>query len=348
MLGPRAGRYLEPLWYGNGDWRLWLLAPVAGLFAAVSAVRRAAYAAGALSVARLPIPVVVVGNLTVGGSGKSPLVSALAQELAAAGWRPGIVSRGYGGSTREQPVLVQAESAPASVGDEALMLKRATGLPVAVGQRRAAAARLLMDSANCDVVISDDGLQHYGLHRDVEIVVVDAEREFGNGWLLPAGPLRESRTRLSRADAVWFKHVERTGISVADPQRGPGFLLRARQLRALNGGESKPVDIFDGQQVAALTAIAHPEAFFSTLVAAGCVVRGCALPDHADIVSNDLDFAGDLPLLLTEKDAVKVDPRWRDDVWVVETSVELNAAAAAAWRDIVGRLEELRKPHAAC
>ena len=177
------------------------LAPIAPLFRAVTAARRGLYRAGALRSDRLPVPVVVIGNITVGGSGKTPLAIALAEALAARGWHPGLVSRGYG-AANSSPRAVTGDDIADQVGDEPLLLAR-TGFPVWIGVDRPRAARgLLAAHPGCDVIVTDDGLQHYALARDVEIAVVDASRGLGNGLLLPAGPLRESRSRLREVDAV--------------------------------------------------------------------------------------------------------------------------------------------------
>src|SRR5689334_14495200 len=193
-------RLFEYFWYRIRPLHL-VLIPLSLLFAAVAGLRRAAYRLNWLKSERMPVPVIIVGNITVGGTGKTPVVLWLVQLLREAGYHPGIVTRGYGGSETLQEVL--ADSDPHRTGDEPLLLARRAGVPVFAGRRRAAAARaLLIAHPQCDVLVTDDGLQHYALARDVELAVVDGERKFGNGWLLPAGPLREPVGRLHAVSAV--------------------------------------------------------------------------------------------------------------------------------------------------
>ena len=182
-------RAREARWYSVNPVSL-LLLPLAGLFCLVAMTRRALYGRGLLPVTALPVPVIVVGNITVGGSGKSPLVLWLVEHLRSMGYRPGIVARGYGGASRHWPRRVAADSDPREVGDEPVLLVRRSGCPCWVGPDRPAAARRLLAESDCDILVSDDGLQHYPLHRDIEIAVIDGERRLGNGFCLPAGPLR--------------------------------------------------------------------------------------------------------------------------------------------------------------
>ena len=191
--------WLNKIWYGGTPPPWWLM-PLSGIYGAVSRLRHAAYSKQLRRAAPLTCPVIVIGNLSVGGTGKTPLVCWLTVRLAELGFRPGVVTRGYGGSSRRAR-LVEASDDPNTVGDEAILLGRRTRAPIAIGRDRPAAAQLLIN-AGCDVIVSDDGLQHYALMRDCEIVVVDGERLFGNGRLLPAGPLREAPARLKGADAV--------------------------------------------------------------------------------------------------------------------------------------------------
>ncbi|HEY3808921.1 MAG TPA: tetraacyldisaccharide 4'-kinase [Steroidobacteraceae bacterium] len=344
-----------------------LLRPLAALFAAGVRVRRAAYARGWLRVHRLARPVVVVGNLTVGGSGKTPLVIWLAAQLRAAGLAPGIVLRGYGGKAARggNPLLVQPDSDPASVGDEALLLRRRTGEAVATGRDRAAAARLLL-AQGVDVVIADDGLQHLALARNFEIAVVDGERGFGNGYLLPAGPLRETPARLTEVDAVVINGQGRywrqltAGEGAAAEGAVPRLVLPAAGLRpftmrvsgdrliALDGGRATmPLSQLAGRRVHAVAAIGNPERFFSQLRAAQLEVIDHAFRDHHRFRSDELAFGDGLPLLMTEKDAVKCGQLGLSDAWYLPVSAGFDAAEATALTARVRRAIEAAARHQA-
>jgi tetraacyldisaccharide 4'-kinase len=306
---------LESAWYGSGR-TPWWTRPLALLYGLASAVRRALYRAGVLRSVRLGAPVIVIGNLSVGGTGKTPLTIALASALRQRGYCPGVVSRGYSGHQRE-PLLLDDAPDPARVGDEPCLI-RASGVPVAVGRDRPAAARLLL-AAGCDVVIADDGLQHYALARDVEICVIDGTRRFGNQRLLPAGPLREPISRLASVD---FR-VCNGGIAQAGeiPMQ-----LRGDAAVNLRDGRAQPLLDFAGQRVHALAAIGHPQRFFASLRAVGLEVIEHAFADHHAYAPAELDFADGLPLLMTDKDAVKcrafAQPHW----WRVPVQAELPAS----------------------
>ncbi|HTN48394.1 MAG TPA: tetraacyldisaccharide 4'-kinase [Burkholderiaceae bacterium] len=334
---------LSAAWQRRGA-LAWLLLPVALLFRVALAVRRAAYSAGILQSLRPTVPVIVIGNLYVGGTGKTPLTIALVRALQQRGWRPGVVSRGYGAETGPAPRIVSVDDPPAEVGDEPLLIARATGAAVCVAARRAAAATaLLAAEPACNVIVADDALQHLALARDVEIAVVD-DRGLGNGWLLPAGPLREPAGRLARADAVvahntdcgaiglpqtschaMRTHLAAEAYALADRDRTLALDELARRQRA------------GGLRIAAAAGIGVPDRFFAMLTAAGLAIEPIPLPDHhayADGVpaGRSVDF-----VLVTEKDAVKCerisalrqDPR----LWVVpllaridETLIDLVAA----------------------
>ena len=290
-----------------------LLLPLSWLFAAGVAVRRAMYGHGILSSQRVRAPVVVIGNVTVGGSGKTPFAIALADALAARGWHPGFVSRGYGGSARE-PRCVGADDDPTVVGDEPLLLA-ASGHPVGIGRDRAAAARALLDAhPACDVVIADDGLQHYALARDVEIAVIDARRGFGNGSMLPAGPLREPESRLRTVDAVVRFVDEPRGVPRDASGRETSATYEPLRFRNLVD-PSRDVDPASWRQgtVHAVAGIGNPQGFFDLLARLGVDALPHAFPDHHAFVPSDLAFPGATAILMTAKDAVKcsrfADPR---------------------------------------
>jgi tetraacyldisaccharide 4'-kinase len=306
---------LQAGWYDKGRLPRWCY-PLAGLYGAVVKARRALYRWGWLRAVRLPCAVIVVGNLTAGGAGKTPLTLALIEALRARGYKPGVVSRGYGGSVRA-PTLLGDDPNPAEVGDEPCLI-RAAGVSVAIGRDRPAAARLLI-AAGCDVVIADDGLQHYRLVRDIEICVIDGERRFGNSRLLPAGPLREP---LGRLDDVDFR-VCNGGI----PQSGEiPMRLQGGKARALSDGHEQSMNAFAGMRVHAVAAIGHPQRFFDSLAAQGIEVIVHAFPDHHAFVPADLDFRDDLPVLMTEKDAVKCRGFARPGWWSVPVRAELPEA----------------------
>jgi len=288
---------LQQVWYGGRNVP-WVLRGLAALYAPVAGVRRGLYSAGLLPRSRLPVPVIVVGNISVGGTGKTPLTIALIEALRARGFNPGVISRGYGGSARG-PVLVDASSDPRSAGDEACLVAQATRAPVAVGRDRGSAGRALLEAARCDVLIADDGLQHYKLCRDVEICVIDGERRFGNGRLLPAGPLREPA---SRAAAFGFR-VCNGGVAQADEV---AMTLRGGNAVALIApGRRRKLTDWLGQRVHAVAGIGNPARFFAGLRAAGLDIIEHAFADHFVYAPADLDFGDELPVLMTDKDAVK-------------------------------------------
>jgi tetraacyldisaccharide 4'-kinase len=334
-MDTRSGWLLRS-WYSPRP--IWFLIPLSWLFWLLSVLRRAAYRMGVLRTARLPLPVVVAGNLSVGGTGKTPFVVWLALALAERGHKPGIVSRGYGGETRA-PMLVTADSDPVGVGDEAVLLARRSGMPVAICRDRAAAARFLAGRYALDVILSDDGLQHYRLPRDLEIALLDGERGLGNGWLLPAGPLRETERRLG--DTA-FVVVKRSG---AAHFTWPGAIympLKADTAVSLSDGRRVPLKDFAGHKVHAVAAIGNPGQFFAGLRAAGLLVEGHGFPDHARYLPQDLQFPGADPVFMTEKDAVKCGGMTLSRHWYVEASAEVSAPDRAL---ILTRVEAVIAAH---
>ena len=299
---------IEDLWYG-GHWLFWPLVPLAGLFRLGAMLRRWAFERGWLASERLPVPVIVVGNLSVGGTGKTPLVLWLVDWLRCRGWRPGVILRGYGGQARDWPQAVLATSDPRQVGDEAVLLARKSGGPVAAGPDRVAAGRLLLTSppchtpchtpcdTPCDILISDDGLQHYRLQRDLEILVIDASRGFGNGFCLPAGPLR-------------------------DPQR------------------ARPLTSLKGQRVTAVAGIGNPERFFALLRQAGLHVDERPYPDHHAFTAAEAAAWPPGPLIMTEKDAVKCLTFAGDDHWYLPVAAVPSAAFAQQLSQAIDNLPQ--------
>ncbi|HEV2213602.1 MAG TPA: tetraacyldisaccharide 4'-kinase [Gammaproteobacteria bacterium] len=299
-------------WYSSRP--VWLLIPLAAVFGALAALRRFAYRSTLLGTASLPVPVLVVGNITVGGTGKTPFVLWLAEALLEQGRRPGIVTRGYGGQAQRWPQVVDAGSEASVVGDEAVLLASRSGLPVAAGPDRVAAARLLLEKHSADIIISDDGLQHYRLARVLEIALLDAERGLGNGWLLPAGPLREPSGRLNSVDIVVLKQSADAAFSWP---RAVGMKLALEEAVNLADGRRLPLKQFAGTRVHALAAIGHPQQFFAGLRGAGIEVLPHALPDHALPSRLDLQPGDGLPVFMTEKDAVKCRHTGLKDLWYV-------------------------------
>lgn len=320
-------RWLEQYWYRISPLHLGLW-PLSLMFAALAALRRGLYRAGVLAVTRLPVPVIVVGNINVGGTGKTPLVIWLAQWLRGRGYRPGIVCRGYGGSAGS-PQRAAADSDPGVVGDEAVLLARRCGCPVWVGARRAAAARALLAAhPECDAVISDDGLQHYALARDVEIAVIDGERGFGNGMLLPAGPLREPLQRLARVDALVVNGAALFPRIVL-PSGVPAFemTLGGRTFYApLNPARHAGPEQFAGQRVHAVAAIGNPRRFFNHLRELGISLTCRPFPDHHAFEAADLDCANADAVLMTEKDAVKCERFGSEKFWALRIDAEVDLA----------------------
>ncbi|MDX1610288.1 MAG: tetraacyldisaccharide 4'-kinase [Halofilum sp. (in: g-proteobacteria)] len=322
---------LDPHWLVR-QWRAptfagqLLLRPVSWVFRLLVALRRCAYRVGLRRVVRLPVPVVVVGNLGVGGSGKTPLVLHLASALRAAGRRPGIVSRGHGGRD-PTPRRIGPDAEPAEVGDEPALMARRSGCPVAVGADRPAAAALLLP--DCNVILADDGLQHLALGRDLEIAVIDGDLDADNGRLLPAGPLREPRSRLQRVDLVAVRGGARPGAW--------SFDVRAGAPRRLVDDRPGPeLEAWAGQAVHAVAGIGVPERFFSQLERAGLEVERHPFADHHPYRSDDLAFPGDAPILMTEKDAVKCRAFATDRMWYLPAEVADPDGLASA---VIERLE---------
>jgi tetraacyldisaccharide 4'-kinase len=328
-----AQSWFNRIWYGAMPPPWWLM-PLSTLYGTVSAVRRFAYGRNLARSTRLTCPVIVVGNLTVGGTGKTPLVCWLAEHLTGRGFRPGVVTRGYGGSSRAAR-LVLSTDAPDVVGDEAVLMARRARAPIAIGRDRPAAAQLLIN-AGCDVILSDDGLQHYALARDCEIVVVDGDRRFGNGHLLPAGPLREAPKRLTGTDAVV--------INGGEMQRDGALHMRllATSAVAMKYGTIKPLREFSGQPVHAVAAIGNPQRFFAMLRAVGIRIIEHPLPDHARLKLEDISFPDDLAVLMTEKDAVKCREIAGPHHWYVPVSAAFAAGDGEKLRDIVLRSVAIR------
>lgn len=285
---------LDQYWYGRNP-VAWSLLPLSWLFCAIAVLRRFLYSKRLLSTCTLPVPVIIVGNISVGGTGKTPLLIALCHYLRSHGYRPGVVSRGYGAACNGTCSVTENDSAE-SCGDEPLLIRQRTACPVVIGKDRVAAAKKLLAENECDLILSDDGMQHYHLGRDIEIAVVDAQRRFGNGFCLPAGPLREPESRLGSVDMVVYH-----GMTDDDYH----FQLEFGEAVNLAGSEMRSPRVFAGGPVHAVAGIGHPQRFFDQLRSHGLELIEHAYPDHHRFTAVDIDFADDLPVLMTEKDAVK-------------------------------------------
>ena len=323
--------WLHRIWYeGAGSYRL--LLPLTGLYWLLVAMRRCLYQFGIFGSQRAVAPVIVVGNITTGGTGKTPVTIWLARELQARGFSPGIVSRGYGGSKSSSSMRVDIASDPATVGDEPVLLARRSGCPVVVDADRFRAAEMLV-ADGADVIIADDGLQHYRLARTYEICVIDGARGLGNRYLLPAGPLRETISRLSEVDQVLLNGAMRdTGTAItAVEQNSIEFELIAEEVSRLNGSLTRPIERFEGSTVHGVAAIGNPRRFFDLLRAHGMQVIEHALPDHAALSSRDLKFGDEFEILMTEKDAVKLGSAVADKLWTVPVELKMDPLRAGPW-----------------
>lgn len=309
---------IERIWSGK-SWFYFLLLPFSWLYGAITLLRRFAYQKGWLSSWKASVPVVVVGNLTAGGNGKTPVVIWLVEQLIQQGFKPGVVSRGYGGKSDHYPLLLTSETTPAMAGDEPVLIYHRTGAPVAVAPNRRDAVKALLAQYELDVIITDDGLQHYALQRDYEIVVIDGQRRFGNGWWLPAGPMRERASRLHSVDAI----IVNGGLS---QDNEIAMVLAGDIVVNLKTGEKKPV-----QQIAKAVAIAgigHPPRFFNSLREKGIeLILIKAFSDHSDYSAKELQDLTPFneTLIMTEKDAVKCQHFAQDNWWYLPVSAELNS-----------------------
>lgn len=319
---------LENSWYQRRpSWR-WapLTVPLTGLYAGVSALRRMAYQRQWLAAEDASVPVLVVGNISIGGTGKTPFTLWLVQQLVAQGYRPGIVSRGYGGKRSEDMLRVTADTSVQQVGDEPAMLFQRLQCPVMVGSDRPAVIRALLADSDCNVIVTDDGLQHYRMSRDIEFAVVDGRRGLGNAYLLPLGPLREPRHRLQTVDVVVSnghpEHASLAGLAPAvmqlEPQLAVNLLTQERR------------DLQAFTEVVAMAGIGHPQRFFNTLSGLGLAVTPQAMPDHHAYCAEDIPQH--MSVLMTEKDAVKCAPLVQQlqltDCWYVPVEAVLTESDA--------------------
>ena len=323
---------MQGIWYGQGVWpRLAaaLLFPLSLVFGLIAATRRGLYRLGVLRQQSVGVPVIVVGNISVGGVGKTPLVVHLVERAPALGLTPGVVSRGYGGSPGKLPLLLTPDTSPAQSGDEPRMIAERTGAAVCVHPDRVAAARRLVEQG-VDCIIADDGLQHYRMARSAEIAVIDVSRGNGNGLLMPAGPLRERPRRLNTVDLL----VARGG-AWPDALR---MHVRGESVFPVRGGQAQPLADWATRSVHAVAGIGNPERFFEGLRLAGLQVTPHAFPDHYGFAAADFGFDDGRPIIMTEKDAVKcrgfAEPHW----WMLPVSASFSPTDAAQLDQLIKRV----------
>lgn len=328
LPGARVSFWLAQAWSSARHPVSILLLPLGWLVQVLTGLKRYLYAQGLRRSFHAGVPTIVVGNIIVGGGGKSPLVLELAERLRARGRQPAILARGYGGSAVATPREARRDSLVAEVGDEAVMLARSTLVPVVVCADRVAAARFAAQ-LGADVLVSDDGLQHYRLQRDAEIVVVDGQYGFGNQRCLPAGPLRESMSRLETVDLVVHKN----------PEHGErGYTLEPTALCKLDGSVSKAPAALRHEASAAVAGIGQPESFFRTLEQLGYAIERHAFPDHYAFVAGDFAGFSGRQVITTAKDAVRIDKHWCNNVWFLQTRARLNPAAHASVDALLDRV----------
>ncbi len=324
---------IQRSWYRSFSIVTLLLLPLSVLFCALVSVRRVLYRAGIFSQTKLPVPVIVVGNISVGGTGKTPLVIAITNYLKTAGYSPGVISRGYGGQSDHWPLSVTAESSPLQAGDEAVLLAKHCNCPVSVGPNRVEAAEALLANHDCNIVVSDDGLQHLAMQRDIEIIVIDGERRFGNGLCLPAGPLRELAERVNQANIVVSN-----GHARANEEE---MQLTGELFHSLSEtGETLPTTDFEGQTVHAVAGIGNNERFFRVLENMDINVIRHSFPDHYVYNAKDIEFADGLPVLMTEKDAVKCRQFPPGNKWYLKVNATLNEKFYVKLKEILDGLNQ--------
>lgn len=342
-----------------------LLWPVSRFYLALLTLRRIAYKKGWASVEEVPLPVVVVGNLSVGGTGKTPLCAYLVSRFKQAGWKPAIVSRGYGGTRHETAHLLTQDDSPTLVGDEPFMLFKQTSVPVCVCVNRAEAVRKIARETRADIVFSDDGLQHLAMPRMAEVVVIDGQRGFGNGWVMPAGPLRDSFASLSDSQYFAVQAASEDGTNALpvetsllhsslrrnsaapyiEPQLDKQFSLIPTAAVNVSTGEAVSLHNFHGQQVHAVAGIGHPKRFFDTLSRLGLQPIEHPYADHAAYSIDDLTFDDDLPIMVTTKDAVKLEglAGLPSNLFQIDTSVHISDALDAAITELEAALDSLKQ-----
>ncbi len=328
----KFGERLLQAWY-QGHPALKLLWPLEAAYRRVVNRKRADFLQGRTPTYRAPVPVIIVGNITVGGTGKTPLILWLIEYCRAQDLRVGVVSRGYGARPETLPWSVGASDSAEHAGDEPLLIVQRTGVPMVIAPQRAQAVQQLLSEHELDLVLSDDGLQHYGLARDLELVLIDEARGLGNQRCLPMGPLREPLQRLSTVDAVLINGAQQ------DTQAGFAMHLQPTQLVHVRTGRLEPLSYFPaGQRMHAVAGIGNPQRFFNTLNSLGWQALAHPFADHAEFNAQDLDFADDLPVLMTEKDAVKCRTFAGDHCWYLQVAAQPSPAFAQWFAQQLKRL----------
>jgi len=320
-------------WYQTHPLR-WLLWPLSVLYRLVIALRRSLYQLGLFKQYSVNAPVIIVGNISVGGTGKTPFVIWLAKQLKNAGFRPGIISRGYGGKAEHYPQIVTPESDPRIVGDEPLIISRQSACPMAVAPKRIAAAKQLLEQFDCNIIIADDGLQHYALARDIQIVIVDSKRLFGNQHCLPAGPLREPLSRLEQVDFIVHNGSETEAEFTMTTSQGLAINLVDANIK-------REISDFQGQIVHSVAGIGYPERFFNQLSDRGLTVHPHHFNDHHPFKPSDLAFDDELDILMTEKDAVKCQHFAKKNMWYIPIEATISGKLE---QHLLNKLAEL-PPH---
>lgn len=318
------------IWYQK-HWLTYLLLPFSYLYHFIIMIRRICYRFHIKKTTRFQIPIIVVGNITVGGTGKTPLVIALAQYLQQQGFKPGIVSCGYGGQAKHFPVYVTAESDPILVGDEPVLIAHHTQCPIYVAPSRVKAVNQLLKAHACNIIISDDGLQHYALQRDIEIAVIDGERRFGNGFCLPAGPLREPIQRLKRVDFIVCNGEAQAREYTMQLLPGKIYHLQNRALH---------FNPLPHQTIHAVVAIGNPSRFFNLLRQLGHTIIEHPFPDHYIFQAKDFDFGENAIIIMTEKDAVKCHAFADQRFWCLPVQAQLTQDFYKICMTELGRFSE--------
>lgn len=325
---------IERHWYRRSlTWLTFLLLPFSLLFRLIVGVRRFLYKHKILKTTHFNVPVIVIGNITVGGTGKTPLVIWLATMLKNKHWRPGIVTRGMGGDRHMRPLWVGSHSEPHRVGDEAMLLSRQTACPVVICVDRVAAVNALLKETDCNIILSDDGLQHYKLGRDLEIALIDGDRQWGNNHLLPAGPLREPKNRLNHVDFI----VQQGG----DSHDKYSMQLDGNYLVSIiDSSHQVLLNSFEDKKIHAVAAIGNPSRFFAALRSHGFDIIEHVFPDHYLYQSSDFNFQDSLPIVMTEKDKVKCE-KWADRrFWYLPVTAKLDIKFE---QDFLSKLEAIKK-----
>ena len=319
----KLGERLQRAWY-QGHRALSVLWPLEQLYRFIVQRKRAQFLRGETETYRAPVPVIVVGNLTVGGTGKTPLILWLIEYCRAQGLRVGVVSRGYGAQPPSVPWSVSASDSAQQAGDEPLLIVQRSGVPLVIAPQRAQAVQQLLAEQALDIILSDDGLQHYGLARDIELVLIDAARGLGNQRCLPMGPLREPVERLQSVDAILLNGAQ------SDSEQGFAMQLQPIELVHVRTGRREPLTYFPaGQRIHAVAGIGNPQRFFNTLETLRWLPIAHPFADHAEFTAQDLEFSDDYPVLMTEKDAVKCRAFAADHCWYLQVAAQPSAAFAA-------------------